>query len=282
MFFSNAHSLGLNATPVAKTHTFKTTPSNPFTICPKELISEILLYLPLPTLKSLALSGLLPFNLSQNNSFWHLKTSLEFPFLYDLPKLEGDRHWLSIYLELYRQCYHLALKKEKNEKGDEVVVGERDKTLVLGLANRRRVWGICEQIVEVYRECLKELEDEEIGVMIDKSVVEESLSLQMPIVGNPIGSTGKAISMYFISRWEDLRRGLELGFWFEKEEGALCGIEVVGIGTFGRRKWWGDEAVIKEGKWITGMVVNVSGGSENALKDVNIGVTGLEVSELSK
>lgn len=269
-FTTTAQTLGLNSAPTtnSSTSTF-TTPQNPLTKFPKELISEILLYLPLPFLKSFVLSGLLPFNLSQNNAFWHRKSILDFPFLYDFPVLEGERNWHSIYQELHRQCYATTPSKDD--------LDDRDLTLVLGLANRRRVWGICDQIVGEYIECLNELEDG--GGEVGKEIAEKSLSLSIPIVGNPLPNDGRHISAYFVSSWDELGEGLGLGFFF-KQQGdmeMLCGVEVQGKKVFGIQSEKREDVVVKGGVWVEALVLVVSGGSENCLGSASIGITGLEV-----
>jgi len=101
----------------------------------------------------------------------------------------------------------------------------------------------------------------------------------MPIVGNPLSGDGKGISTYFISSWEDLKKGVVLSFWFEEESdgGRLCGAEIQGNRVFGVKSQRGDDVVIEEGRWIEGLVLTITGGTENALKDVKIGITGVEV-----
>ncbi|KAE8450747.1 hypothetical protein EG329_005660 [Mollisiaceae sp. DMI_Dod_QoI] len=285
-FFTQAQNLGLASSRTTRSSSANATSftvgtKNPFTEFPKELISEILLYLPLASLKSFALSGLIPFRLSQNNAFWHRKTILDFAFLYDFPTLEGERYWLSIYQELHRQCYATTyvLRGHGAEESD---FEERDKSLVLGLANRRRVWGICVQIVEGYVEEMKELEDEkEAQDGVEKGIVDGSLNLLMPIVGNPVPSDGKAVNGYFVESWEGLKRGARLVFWFqdweENEDGRLCGVGMPGGRAFGMKGKKTVEVEIEKGCWIEGLVLNIYGGSENALKDVKIGITGVEL-----
>lgn len=286
-FFSQAQNLGLISSRTTRSSTAETTSltpgaaKNPFTAFPKEIISEILLYLPLASLKSFAFSGLIPFTISQNNAFWHRKANLDFAFLYDFPTLEGARNWLSIYQELHRQCYATTYVLPGFARAVPDAP-ERDKSLVLGLANRRRVWGICEQIVEGYVEELRELEVEN-GAQdgVEKVIVDESLSLLMPIVANPVPSDGKSVKGYFVESWEGLRSGVKLVFWFrdvEEDEGErLCGVGMPGGRAFGLKGKKSIEVEIEEGSWIEGLVLNISGGSENALFSVNIGITGLEV-----
>ncbi|KAF8851868.1 hypothetical protein BDZ45DRAFT_131178 [Acephala macrosclerotiorum] len=311
-FFFNAQDLGRSASsPPPVTASLNLGSKNPFTKFSTELIAEILLSLPLASLKSFALSGLAPSPLAQDNAFWHRKTNLDFPFLYDFPALEGERNWLVVYRELQRQCYPNtpvpALQNDEDEKDDGGFEGgedagtdegdqdeasenalrqsQRDTTLVLSIANRRRVWGICQKIIPGYIAALKELEgDDSSEAITDKAVVESSLSLQMPIVANPLANDEKAISTYFISEWEDLKKGLTLSFWFEDddgdEKGRLCGVEVQGKRVFGTRGVRFDEPdkfTVEEGVWVEALVFVVNGGSENALKDSRMGITAVEL-----
>ncbi|KUJ13318.1 uncharacterized protein LY89DRAFT_156806 [Mollisia scopiformis] len=283
-FFSHtAQTLGLNSSPPttrSSTTTCNPIPHNPFSNLPKELISEILLYLPLSSLKSFALSGLIPFRLEHNLAFWRRKTNLDFAFLYDLPNLEGERNWLAVYQELHRQCHTTTPEKYTDDEGEERIVRERDQSLVLGLANRRRVWGICEQIVSVYLECLKSLMDDDGDEeKVDVEVVEKSLSLQLPIVGNPLSSDGKSISTFFISSWAELSKELVLAFFFEgrSKEARLRGVEAQGKRLFGELGGRIAEVAVEDGARIDGLVLSIVGGSENALKDATMGIAGIEL-----
>jgi hypothetical protein len=123
----------------------------PFDKLSDELVHEILLYLPHTSFKSLILTGLISPNLPQIHSFWKRKLFLDMPFLFDFPSEPQQRDWFATYQELRRQCFATTLRAWKDDDGYlEVVVGDRERDLVLGLANRRRVWGACEQVAGAY------------------------------------------------------------------------------------------------------------------------------------
>lgn len=198
-----------------------------------------------------------------------------------MPVLDGEKNWLLVYSELHRQCFATTPPRlsppNKGSYGE--IIEDRDTSLVLGLANRRRVWSICEQITKVYLEVSEALEDEERSQEdVDQEIIEKSLSLYVPIVGNPLGS-GTAISCYFITGWSGLKNGLKLGFRFERLGGVfLKGIDVNGVRSFGTRHGSNKEVIIEKGKWIEGFVLNVNGWPDDVLGGTKLGIMGVEVS----
>jgi len=113
-----------------------------------EIIHEILLYLPHADFKSLMLTGLISPNITQIQSFWKRKLFLDMPFLFDLPSEPQQKDWFATYRSLRRQCFTTTLETVKDEDGYVKAVVEKD--LVLGLANRRRVWEVCEQVAAAF------------------------------------------------------------------------------------------------------------------------------------
>src|SRR6187402_32578 len=193
--------------------------SNPFTKLAKELVCEILLHLPYPSLQNFALSGLTPFNLPSISSFWKRKLAIDMPFLWDLPALPGSRDWFAIYHEMRRHCFATTPATRTDEEFNTHVVGDRDPSIVLGLANRRRVWNCCDQLVELYVKGLSESQRDDLEDRIDPDIVSSSISLQMPVVAAPVGKEVKSVSAYLLSRWEGLEGGMGLRFWFAREDG---------------------------------------------------------------
>ncbi|PVH83688.1 hypothetical protein DL98DRAFT_652168 [Cadophora sp. DSE1049] len=258
-------------------------PSNPFTTLAKEITCEILLHLPYTTLQNLTLSGLLPFHLPSISAFWKRKLLLDMPFLWDLPVLSSPGNGFDMYREMRRQCFATTPELGEGEGDVPRVVGERDASLVLGLANRRRVWRACAQLAELYEKELRENKvGEEVGE-VDEEIVKGSVSVGMPIVAAPVSMDAKFLSVYLLEKWGDLQKELELKFYFEDKgdregegPGRLCGVERVGGRIFGGRTGEGVSVVVGERVRVEGFVLKVGGAGEFG-KGARVGVTGVKV-----
>lgn len=263
--------------PPSKALPIPTSPTQnftPFSKLAKEVTCEILLYISHGDLRGFALSGLLPFAISTMPSFWHRKLRVDMPFLWDFPVCEPPRDWFQIYHELRRHCFATTPETEHDEADVLRVVGGRDESLVLGLANRRRVWETCSQLAELY---VEEMPEEGAGgKLVVREILEGSVSLGMPIVAAPVEKGAKYISGYLVSEWDDLDRDLELTFHFERgPAGRLCGIERVGKGVLGERGE-GVSVLVAKGAYVRGFELNVEGAGEIGEKD-RVGITGVKV-----
>lgn len=97
----------------------------------------------------------------------------------------------------------------------------------MGIANRRRIWNVCEQIKEHYLKKLDESagSDDEDGE-VDCSILENSRSLQMPLIQHPEQGVGKMMTVQWIRSWDeiDTQSAVFEAFW--NKEGYLVGIGV--------------------------------------------------------
>lgn len=267
-----------------------TLPGSPFIKFADEIVLEILLHLSYQDTQSFVLSGITPINLPQAQGYWKRKILIDLPFLWDLSELDGPRDFFKTYRELRRQCFATTPPTGEDDKGNTRVEGPRDKTLVLGLANRRRVWNTCSQLAELY---VKPQKNQMPGSKESQSTSEEitknSLSLQMPLVASPVSKEFRPLSTYFISSWEDMNKEHTFTFHFN-DDGRLCGLEVEMAGT-NSSKLLGEKTkipdlgasskfVIPAGNWITGFELNI-GNCYTLNKDAKIGITGLMVSLLT-
>ena len=192
--------------------------------------------------------------------------------------------------EMRRQCFATTPELQNVEREGAMtlprVVGERDTSLVLGLANRRRVWGACMGLAEVYeKEAGESREGKEVGE-VEEEIVKGSVSLGMSIVAAPVGMDAKFLSVYLLENWFDLQREMELKFYFEGVEGdewegqsRLCGVERVGGRVFGERKGDGASVIVGETVRVEGFVLNVSGAAD-LRKMARVGVTGVKVNSI--
>lgn len=249
--------------------------TQPFVGLPKEVTCEILLNLSYTDLQHFTLSGLVPFTLRSIPSFWKRKLFLDMPFLFDFPSLSGSQDWFQLYRELKRHCFATTPATEDDEEGREHVIVGRDTSLVLGLANRRRVWDTCMHLAGLYE---VELNDQtQTGETIAEEIRKGSVSLGMPLVATPVSRDAKALCTYLVSSWEDLNEDMVMQFYFlEEDDGRLCGICVEGQSVFGQSSQHSVDVVIKSGNWVQGFELNVSGAGDLSNK-AKIGITGVKV-----
>ena len=261
---------------------------NPFTRLAKEITCEILLHLPYQDVRNFILSGASNLKLSQLQSFWKRKILIDMPWLWELPNLEGRQDWRKLYHELRRQSIastHPMVSQESTYAGAASVASPRDPTLVLGLANRRRVWNACSQLAQLYMEQRREkgLDSKPQEVEISQDIVRNSVSLAMPLVASPVSKDFRSISSYFLSSWNDLEIGITLKFHF-RDDGRLCGIESSCLGRagdarlFGTRPEPGESVTINipSGTWLAGWELNIC-NTNDIRSEAKTGITGIRV-----
>ena len=192
------------------------------------------------------------------------------PWLWDFPSTDQPRDWFSTYQELRRQCF--ATTPERDPSG-QTVLGERDGSLVLGLANRRRVWMACEQVAKVYLEQKVYADDN------GNSEIGEGVSLQMPLVADKSKDT-QSLHTQFLSSWEDLKKKVRFLFYF-RDDGRLCGVEMMFVEAgyqkiFGIRARESVEVAVPGETWIEGVEFNIC-DADNLIDHAKLGISGLKV-----
>lgn len=209
------------------------------------------------------------------------------PFLWDLPDLDGLRDFFKIYHELRRQCFATTPPLTEDDEGNTIVDGPLDKTLVLGLANRRRVWNTCSRIAELHVEEQKALEqraNKKQSQITSEEIFKNSMSLHFPLVASPVSKEFRSIPAYFITSWDDLEAEHILTFHFS-DDGRLCGVEVDTPESSSGSSLLGEKAPrfgscvaveLTAGTWITGFELNI-GNCNDLDTDAIIGITGLKV-----
>lgn len=116
-------------------------PTSPFGRLPFELVERICLYLPGDSLKALTQASLSIQLLTQDNFFWKQFMQWDMPWFWELhasqtrKKAPEDLNYKRLYLWL-----------------DSMTTPRygMDDLSVIGVANRRRIWGVCEQLAPQY------------------------------------------------------------------------------------------------------------------------------------
>ncbi|KAB8246412.1 hypothetical protein BDV35DRAFT_354108 [Aspergillus flavus] len=112
-------------------------PTDPFGQLPLEIAQQICMFLPGDSLKALAQASLSVQMITQDNSFWKRFMQWDMPWLWEFQTLQNqkDVNYKSLYLWLNKMTTPRYGMDDLN---------------LMGVANRRRVWGVCEQLASRY------------------------------------------------------------------------------------------------------------------------------------
>jgi hypothetical protein len=251
--------------------------SSPFNSFTPEILHEILLCLPYTDLQKFTLSGISSSPLTTVQGFWKRKLFIDMPWLWDFSYLEREQNWFSIYHELRRQCYATSAPSANDANSNSTnVVGNRDPTLVLSLANRRRIWEACIPLVTLYLQELERRGDKEEG-----EIEKESISLPTTLVAYPEEKSGVSLRTCFLAGWGEIKKKNEFTFYFE-EDGRLIGIEMDVEGNtdrriFGNKTDKQELVIVPKDTWISDFEIVLSGAESMAAK-AKVGICGVIVS----
>jgi hypothetical protein len=250
--------------------------ASPFNSLTPEILHEILLCLPYPDLQNFTLSGLSNTPLRRVQSFWKRKVLIDMPWLWDLPSPEGERDWYLIYQELRRQCFATTASEDLgDETSGSNVLDRRDTSLILGLANRRRIWTACAQLTELYLQEVKR-RNGEVG-----EIEKESIASPTMLVGHPVDKAALSLKTCFVRSWKDIEMENEFIAYFGGD-GRLVGVEIVmaernGGEIFGSTSDKLESVIIPKDTWISRFELVLS-GTQSLDAKAEVGICGMVVS----
>jgi hypothetical protein len=157
----------------------------------------------------------------------------------------------------------------------------------MGIANRRRIWRVCEEVKKVYMERVSQ--DAKLNDQDDedaRAVMEKSFSLQMPIVLYPQPEGSVTISQQWIRSWDELHSPSKVLESFWHPTGSLVGLGVKfgsdrRIFGQGESKEFGitiRSVLIPANEWIRGIVLYLSNINLLKLPESTVSIKGLSVS----
>ncbi|PWY86759.1 F-box domain protein [Aspergillus heteromorphus CBS 117.55] len=119
-------------------------PTSPFGRLPLEIVYQICMFLPGDAVKALGQASLSIHLVTQDNLFWKKFMQRDMPWLWELQgaksrKIPQDVNFKRLYMWLNR------------------ITAPRygmDDVKLIGVANRRRIWGVCEELADRYHESL--------------------------------------------------------------------------------------------------------------------------------
>ncbi|GAB1215284.1 hypothetical protein ATERTT37_004470 [Aspergillus terreus] len=133
--------------PPAKLDLRGRTPASPFGKLPLEMVYHICSFLPGESLKALTQASLSVQIVTQHNYFWEKAVQYNMPWLWEFHALKLEK---TLPEDLNYKRLYLWLDKMTAPR-----YGMDDLTLT-GVANRRRIWGVCQQLAPRYFKGLKQ------------------------------------------------------------------------------------------------------------------------------
>ncbi|KAF9690589.1 hypothetical protein EKO04_011428 [Ascochyta lentis] len=130
----------------------------------------------------------------------------------------------------------------------------------MGIANRRRIWNVCEQLSPIYNLKVCRTVQEELDHEEAKAVLDTAVSLHMPMVMYPQPKNAHTTSIQFIRSWNEVgNQASDLETYFREQDGALIGISVNfgnGERLFGSKEGKkGQSMHIRAHDWVQEIVV---------------------------
>ncbi|SPO01668.1 uncharacterized protein DNG_04341 [Cephalotrichum gorgonifer] len=233
---------------------------DPFAKLPMELLQAVSVYLPGKSVLALRQASFAVYSATQGSDFWKWYLPRDMPWFWELNKVmkevqTSDVNYKSLYLWLNAST---APK-----------FGTRSP--FMGIANRRRIWSICETIMKRYLRFMSSGERAaKRGHHTSEEILEalrgENLSGDTFVVASPMSDDDtSAVSTHLIRWWEDLE-DLDMIFCtYWNSDRLLVGIGIEINGTFrliGRRDTVaGDRrSAVRIGAndWITGLILHIT------------------------
>lgn len=253
-----------NTTSLFITGVESQTSSDPFSALPLELLEAILKYVDGPDIFALRRASKMGFNMTQNQSFWKAAFFRDMRWLWELVPCESKPRnlltsepdnvdWLRTYLFLdHHTAYPWGMS------GD-----------FMALANRRRIWRVCERMATLYESHMPERS------LCLGPLAKSGITLQVPEVSHPSirGKTTafataltswderEAASNKIISAWNG--QSELVGISFQKPHQAFASSRLI-------------TTVLSPGDWIAGIHLFIP--AVNVPEAVPTAITGFQLS----
>lgn len=197
--------------------------NDPLTILPYDILLGILDYLPVDDTFALRKASWHVFTSTQEPAFWrHLLRLRVAPWFWEIKDLLAHTKFPETFdfQGLLMWLYYITFP-EYGFRGP-----------LMGIANRRRIWNACQDLVPVYAAKVTVTQPVAPPSEEAKAILDAAKSLHMPLVmyPQPQPKTARTISAQFICSWGEVtHRACDFDTYWDKE-GALVGISV----TFGQ------------------------------------------------
>lgn len=234
--------------------------SDPFTMLPYDLIYQISTVLGNKDLLSLMKASWPVHAIFRDvGQFWQQRIRTTMPWFFELHQvLEEDQAFLQ-----ENDPKRILLWGEKMTLPRRWLTGP-----FIGVANRRRIWSVCEQLGEVYLPRMKL--EEPVHSYVEKMIMEYSSCSSFAVTSGPdVTTVDIARNAYWFKSWSDLQSKPKVftTFW---DGASLAGISLgVGSGSIMgmERRLIGRDAStegiredfmrLQQNEWITGVILHI-------------------------
>lgn len=249
--------------------------NDPLNRLPHDILYMVFPYLSGKSIFSLMQASWHVFSATQNNGFWKRMIRHDFlPWFWELDGLDESENLKEVD---YKQLYLWLDSLTKPTFGMEGPF--------MRIANRRRIWSVCEEFGEHY---LKEQAFSSEGDQNEKedeaadAILEDSISLQMPLSMYPKPQGARFIYEQWIRSWDEIddpQPSTFESYW--NKNGDLVGLGVrfetdlrlLGQGESKELGVTESTALIPSGQWINAITLHISNVDmfvENQLKIASI------------
>lgn len=121
-------------------------PVSPFGKLPLEIVYQICKFLPSDSLKALTEASLHIHLVTQDNLFWKQYMQQNMPWFWELQAAKNQKAPADLN---YKRMYMWLEKMTAPRYG-------MDDVKLIGVANRRRIWGVCEDLADRYNKSLNQ------------------------------------------------------------------------------------------------------------------------------
>jgi hypothetical protein len=236
----------------------------------EDIILDIFLYLTPQEIDNARIAGVA--NVDIPNIFWRRKIRIDFPWVWNLPDANAEGDWHRIYNDLVRFSQ-----------------GEL-KGMILGLANRRRIWNVCSQLADLYLERIRLSSTEYVIGSDEEEIVQNSFCVRMQLVRAPASRTFTPMTSYFIDSWKGLNSDEKAVTVFMNDYGYISGISLGMSSDVRPPRLFGVETDVQYGKyhrerifssdWITGFELNIE-RIDFSRQPCMSAITGVKVRDIS-
>ncbi|KAL4915462.1 hypothetical protein BDW62DRAFT_203647 [Aspergillus aurantiobrunneus] len=218
---------------------------DPLARLPPELLLSIVVILPMVSVNCLRASSPAVARLELNNGFWKQNLHHDMPWLFDMPDRGNEEpDWAKCYEDLLARSH------------------DGGPAQILGLVNRRRIWGACDQVASLYAR--RKATKDENRKRSQVSLLTHAMSTPMRRLTSPKAKT-EISALPLLNQVSDIDHGGCSFSTFWSSKGALSGLGFQRAGSTQRREMdttgscnqfaVRDEVEIKNNDWIRGFIV---------------------------
>ncbi|KAL1595953.1 hypothetical protein SLS60_009643 [Paraconiothyrium brasiliense] len=239
--------------------TFREVNSNdPFTEVPLEILRLIMLELDLASLSSFREASRKASQIDLDNSFWKMRFFRDMPWMFDFPVGYRARNGSSIdWIKVYKDLYWASNSNNKRK--------------VHALANRRRIWGVCEHLSRLYHVRKSDRND------TLSEVLDGAQSTRLALLLSPEPNDITAAIVCLVPSYHAMQYSAPTLSVHWKRNGELVRLET-SEETPPKQLSTRDDVLIPRGDWITGFIItSTEAERDNRADEVKRSICGLQI-----